>query len=54
MASAPQQMYKYFEPDTVAVLDKPMAPAKSVDELAPKRVEAPQVQKARLDRNQRQ
>ena len=50
----PRQIYKYFEPDTITVLDEPMAPAKPVDEAAPKKVETPQVQKARLDRNQRQ
>ena len=54
MTSVPRQMYKYFEPDTVAVLNEPVAPAKPVDEPAPEGVEAPQVRKARLDRNQRQ
>ena len=47
-------MYKYFEPDIVTVLDKPVAPAKPVDKPAPKKVETPQVWKACLDKNQRQ
>ena len=44
-------MYKYFEPDTFTVLNESMATAKPVDEPVPDRVEAPQVQKACLDRN---
>ena len=54
MASVPRQIYKYFEPDTVAVLNEPVAPAKPVDKPAPEKVETPQVQKAHLDRKQRQ
>ena len=47
-------MYKYFEPDTVAVLDELVALAKPMDKPAPKGDKAPQMQKVRLDRNQRQ
>lgn len=47
----PRQRYKYFEPDTVAVFDELVAPAKSVDKPVLEGVETPQVQKARLDRN---
>lgn len=54
IATVPRQMQKYFKPDTVAVLDEPEPPAKPVDEPAPDGVEAPQVRKARLERNHRQ
>ena len=54
MASVPRQIYKYFEPDTIAIFDEPVAPDKPVENPAPEGVEAPQVQKVRLDRNQRQ
>ena len=47
----PHQMYKYFEPDIVAILDEPMALAKPVDKPAPEGVEISQMQKACLDRN---
>ena len=47
-------MYKYFELDTIAILDKTVAPAKPVDKTASKRVKALQVQKACLDKNQKQ
>lgn len=45
-------MYKYFQPDTIAVLDKLVAPGKPVNEPVPEKVEVPQVQRAHLDRNQ--
>lgn len=48
------QIYKYFEPDTIIVFDEPIAPAKRVDKFILKRIEILQVQKSRLDKNQRQ
>lgn len=48
------QMYKYFKPNTVAVFNKPVTLVKPVDKLASEEVETLQVQKACLDRNQRQ
>ena len=53
MANVPQQLYKDFESDTVAILNKPVALVKPVDKPTSERVEVPQVQKACLNRNQR-
>lgn len=47
-------MYKYFEPNTVAILNEPVVPAKLVEKPALEKVEIPQAQKACLDKNQRQ
>lgn len=54
MATVPSPMYKYFEPDTVAVLVEPVALIRPVDEPTPKGAETPQARKARLERNLRQ
>ena len=43
LATVPWQMYKYFEPNTVAVLNKPVTSTKPVDKPAPEGVEESQV-----------
>lgn len=41
----PCQIYKYFKLDTIAVFNKPIAPAKSIDKLTLEKVKIHQVQK---------
>lgn len=47
-------MYKYFELDIVVVCDNPVTPVKLIDKPTSKGVETSQVQKACLDKNQKQ
>lgn len=50
----PYQMYKYFKQDSVTIFDKSITSAKLRDKPASEKIEISQVQKACLDRNQRQ
>lgn len=49
----PYQMYKYFESNTITVLNELMASVKQVDEPTPGGAKIPQVRKTRLDKNHR-
>lgn len=50
----PYQMYKYFKQDSVTIFNKSITSAKLRDKAASEKIEISQVQKACLDRNQRQ
>lgn len=54
LATMLRQIYKYFKPNMFAILDKPVATTKLADQSALEGVETSQMQKACLDRNQRQ
>lgn len=54
MATMPCQIYRYFEPDTIAVFNELVAPVKPVNKPASRRAETPQVRKIRLNKNYRQ
>ena len=54
MAIVAWQMYKYFKPDIITVLNEPVASTKPVDKPALEKSETPQMRKSRLDKNYRQ
>ncbi|MCJ1423731.1 hypothetical protein MMC29_001615 [Sticta canariensis] len=52
-ATVPGQLWKYFDPDSVAVITEPVPPVKPVDDTPLERPEPPQVREAREARNNR-
>lgn len=51
--SVPSQMWKYFDPDSDAVLTEPVKPVRPEDEPPPEGNEPPQARNARVARNHR-
>ena len=53
-ASVPQHLWEYFDPDSEAVMLRPIEPFRPVDEPPPEGAEPPQARNVCLSRNQRQ